>query len=69
MKFVLFVKVLEVRNENLKSQRNRAEQFASGGVTTSLPVSVRTGYHTGTHDVTTFLYDKEIQSAELLQDL
>eukprot|EP00088_Acartia_fossae_P046540 TRINITY_DN5026_c0_g1_i6.p1 TRINITY_DN5026_c0_g1~~TRINITY_DN5026_c0_g1_i6.p1 ORF type:complete len:288 (+),score=59.40 TRINITY_DN5026_c0_g1_i6:51-914(+) len=42
-----FKQVLEVRNENLKSQRNRAEQFASGGVTTSLPVSVRTGYHTG----------------------
>jgi len=42
-----FKQVLEVRNENLKSQRNRAEQFSSGGVTTSLPVSVRKGYHTG----------------------
>jgi len=42
-----FKQVLEVRNENLKSQRDRADQFASGGVTTSLPASVRTGYHTG----------------------
>ena len=31
--------VLEVRTENLKSQRSRAEQFSSGAVTSSLPVS------------------------------
>ena len=34
-----FKQVLEVRTENLKSQRSRAEQFSSGGVTTSLPQS------------------------------
>jgi syntaxin 5 len=42
-----FKQVLEVRNENLKSQRNRAEQFSSGGVTTSLPQSASMGYHAG----------------------
>lgn len=42
-----FKQVLEVRNENLKSQRNRAEQFTSGGVTTSLPQNAMTGYHSG----------------------
>merc|ERR1719402_1091055 len=42
-----FKQVLEVRNENLKSQRNRAEQFSSGGVTSSLPQSATTGYHAG----------------------
>jgi len=42
-----FKQVLEVRNENLKSQRNRAEQFSSGGVTTSMPQSATTGYHAG----------------------
>ena len=31
--------MLEVRTENLKSQRSRAEQFSSGGVTSSLPAS------------------------------
>jgi len=25
-----YIQVLEVRNENLKSQRNRAEQFSNG---------------------------------------
>ena len=34
-----FKQVLEVRTENLKTQRSRAEQFSSGGVTTSLPQS------------------------------
>ena len=34
-----FKQVLEVRTENLKSQRSRAEQFSSGAVTTSLPQS------------------------------
>jgi len=34
-----FKQVLEVRTENLKSQRSRAEQFSSGAVTSSLPVS------------------------------
>lgn len=42
-----FKQVLEVRNENLKSQRNRAEQFSSGGVTSSMPQSATTGYHAG----------------------
>ncbi|XP_023347194.1 syntaxin-5-like [Eurytemora carolleeae] len=42
-----FKQVLEVRNENLKSQRNRAEQFSNGGVTSSLPQSATTGYHAG----------------------
>ena len=35
-----FKQVLEVRTENLKSQKSRAEQFSVGGVTTSLPQSV-----------------------------
>jgi len=42
-----FKQVLEVRTENLKSQRSRAEQFSSGGVTSSLPQSATTGYHAG----------------------
>jgi len=42
-----FKQVLEVRTENLKSQRSRAEQFSSGGVTSSLPQSAKQGYHAG----------------------
>jgi len=42
-----FKQVLEVRTENLKSQRSRAEQFSSGGVTSSLPQSATQGYHAG----------------------
>jgi len=42
-----FKQVLEVRTENLKSQRSRAEQFSSGAVTSSLPVSATQGYHGG----------------------
>jgi len=42
-----FKQVLEVRTENLKSQRSRAEQFSSGGVTSSLPASATMGYHAG----------------------
>jgi len=42
-----FKQVLEVRTENLKSQKSRAEQFSVGGVTTSLPQSVTQGYHSG----------------------
>jgi len=42
-----FKQVLEVRTENLKSQRSRAEQFSSGGVTTSLPQSATQGFHAG----------------------
>jgi len=42
-----FKQVLEVRTENLKSQKSRAEQFSVGGVTTSLPQSVSQGYHAG----------------------
>jgi len=42
-----FKQVLEVRTENLKSQRSRAEQFSSGGVTSSLPASATQGYHAG----------------------
>lgn len=42
-----FKQVLEVRTENLKSQRSRAEQFSRGGVTTSFPQSATTGYHAG----------------------
>lgn len=42
-----FKQVLEVRTENLKSQRSRAEQFSSGGVTSSLPQSATMGYHAG----------------------
>jgi len=42
-----FKQVLEVRTENLKSQRSRAEQFSSGGVTSSLPQSAVAGYHAG----------------------
>merc|ERR1719210_1708206 len=42
-----FKQVLEVRTENLKSQKSRAEQFSVGGVTTSLPQSVTQGYHAG----------------------
>lgn len=42
-----FKQVLEVRTENLKSQRSRAEQFSSGAVTTSLPQSATQGYHAG----------------------
>merc|ERR1711971_799123 len=42
-----FNQVLEVRTENLKSQRSRAEQFSSGGVTSSLPASATQGYHAG----------------------
>lgn len=42
-----FKQVLEVRTENLKSQRSRAEQFSSGGVTSSLPQSATQGFHAG----------------------
>jgi len=42
-----FKQVLEVRTENLKSQRSRAEQFSSGGVTTTLPQSATQGFHAG----------------------
>ena len=42
-----FKQILEVRTENLKSQKSRAEQFSVGGVTTSLPQSVTQGYHAG----------------------
>lgn len=42
-----FKQVLEVRTENLKSQRSRAEQFSLGGVTSSLPQSATQGYHAG----------------------
>jgi len=42
-----FKQVLEVRTENLKSQKSRAEQFSVGGVSTSLPQSVTQGYHAG----------------------
>ena len=35
-----FKQVLEVRTENLKSQKSRAEQFSVGGVSTSLPQAV-----------------------------
>merc|ERR1719312_2095619 len=42
-----FKQVLEVRTENLKSQRSRAEQFSSGGVTTSLPQSATQGFYAG----------------------
>lgn len=42
-----FKQVLEVRTENLKSQRSRAEQFSTGGVTNSLPQSATQGYHAG----------------------
>jgi len=42
-----FKQVLEVRTENLKSQRSRAEQFSTGGVTTSLPQSATQGFHAG----------------------
>jgi len=42
-----FKQVLEVRTENLKSQKSRAEQFSVGGVSTSLPQSVTQGYHSG----------------------
>merc|ERR1719479_818895 len=42
-----FKQVLEVRTENLKSQKSRAEQFSVGGVSTSLPQAVTQGYHAG----------------------
>lgn len=42
-----FKQVLEVRTENLKCQRSRAEQFSSGGVTSSLPQSATQGFHAG----------------------
>jgi len=42
-----FKQVLEVRTENLKSQRSRAEQFSSGGVTSSLPTSATQGFYAG----------------------
>jgi len=42
-----FKSVLEVRTENLKSQKSRAEQFSSGAVTSSLPQSASLGYHAG----------------------
>ena len=42
-----FKEVLEVRTENLKSQKSRAEQFSVGGVSTSLPQAVTQGYHAG----------------------
>merc|ERR1719315_785725 len=42
-----FKQVLEVRTENLKSQRSRAEQFSTGGVTNSLPQSATLGFHAG----------------------
>jgi len=42
-----FKQVLEVRTENLKSQRCRAEQFSLGGVTSSLPHGATQGYHAG----------------------
>jgi len=42
-----FKEVLDVRTENLKSQRSRAEQFSSGAVTSSLPQSAVAGFHRG----------------------
>lgn len=42
-----FKQVLDVRTENLKSQRSRAEQFSRGAVTSSLPESATIGYHKG----------------------
>ena len=42
-----FKEVLEVRTENLKSQKSRAEQFSMGGVPTSLPQAVTQGFHSG----------------------
>jgi len=42
-----FKEVLDVRTENLKSQKNRAEQFSSGAVTSSLPQSAVAGFHRG----------------------
>jgi len=42
-----FKAVLEVRTENLKSQKSRAEQFSLGSVTSSLPQSASMGYHAG----------------------
>jgi len=42
-----FKSVLEVRTENLKSQKSRAEQFSLGSVTSSMPQSASMGYHAG----------------------
>ncbi|GAB6021095.1 Syntaxin-5 [Chamberlinius hualienensis] len=42
-----FKKVLEVRTENLKLQKNRRDQFTQGAVTSSLPPSAIAGYHQG----------------------
>lgn len=54
-----FKQVLEVRTENLKSQRSRAEQFSSGGVTTSLPQSATQGFHAGS----VLAMDDDVQNA------
>jgi len=42
-----FKEVLDVRTENLKSQRSRAGQFSTGAVTTSLPQTAVEGFHRG----------------------
>lgn len=42
-----FKKVLEVRTENLKLQKNRREQFSQGPVSSTLPPSAMSGYHQG----------------------
>jgi len=42
-----FKQVLDVRTENLKSQRSRAGQFSTGAVTTSLPQTAVEGFHRG----------------------
>lgn len=42
-----FKEVLEVRTENLKETKSRSEQFSQGSVTSSLPQSALTGFHSG----------------------
>lgn len=42
-----FKKVLEVRTENLKHQKNRRDQFTQGAVNSTLPPAAMSGYHQG----------------------
>jgi len=61
-----FKQVLEVRTENLKSQRSRAEQFSSGGVTSSLPQSAVAGYHAGS---VLAMEDEQAQGGDAVIDM
>ena len=59
-----FKEVLEVRNENLKEGKSRQEMFAAsgGGVTSSMPQSAVTGFHSGSVLAAASMADDEERS-------